>query len=116
MVDTLFLHKKESDKKSVFKDKLIILFLCCVILMFCFINYAERKNYNKLSFEAKKIMYDIKTEKAKKSDLSRQKNIYNSDSYVEKIARQKLGMIKSDEIVFYVESDLELNEKNDGEK
>ena len=48
--------------------------------------------------------------------MRKQKNVYNNDGYVEKIARQKLGMIKSDEIVFYIEDALELNQKCDGEK
>lgn len=84
--------------------------------MFCFINYFERKSYNKLALEAKKITNEIKKEKAKKVKLRKQKNVYNNDGYVEKIARQKLGMIKSDEIVFYIEDALELNQKCDGEK
>ena len=63
-----------------------------------------------------KITNEIKKEKAKKVKLRKQKNVYNNDGYVEKIARQKLGMIKSDEIVFYIEDALELNQKCDGEK
>lgn len=91
------------------------LFLCCTILMFCFINYFERKNFNKLVLETKKIMNEIKKEEAKKIELSKQKNIYNNDGYIEKTARQKLGMIKSDEIIFYIEDALDLNQKCDGE-
>ncbi len=50
--------------------------------------------------KAKKIAAEIETEKKNIEDIDNTMKQTGTDEYVEKIAREKLGMIKADEIVF----------------
>ena len=90
--------KKKIRNRSLLKGKFMPLFLCFVILMFALINYFEYKNYKKMDFESKKIMYDIKKEKNKKQELEKEMNLCQAKNYIEKRARRELGFIKSNEI------------------
>jgi cell division protein FtsB len=42
----------------------------------------------------------IKEEEKNMEELKKQKDIINSDEYIEKIAREKLGMVKKGEKIF----------------
>lgn len=50
--------------------------------------------------EMKKIEDKINEEKRINEQLKKQKDTMNSDEYVEKVAREKLGMVKKGERVF----------------
>ena len=108
--------KKKIRNKNLIKNKFMPLFLCFVILMFALINYFEYKNYEKMDFEAKKIVYDIKKEKNKKVELERQMNLCQAKNYIEARARQELGFIKSNEIIFYVDNNFKKNKKSNYER
>ena len=43
----------------------------------------------------------IEAEKERQAEVDRMKENSDSDEYIEKVARDTLGMVKSDEIVFY---------------
>ena len=53
-------------------------------------------NYEK----AEKIDYDISCENQRISEINAMTEKIGTDEYIEKIAREKLGMIRTDEIVF----------------
>lgn len=55
--------------------------------------YAKRN-------EMKVMNSKIEEEQTINKELQKQKELINSDEYIEKMAREKLGMIKSDEKVF----------------
>ena len=42
----------------------------------------------------------IADEQQKTLDFQAKKDYYNSDSYIEQIAREKLGLVKSNEILY----------------
>ena len=104
--------KKKIRNRSLLKGKFMPLFLCFVILMFALINYFEYKNYKKMDFESKKIMYDIKKEKNKKQELEKEMNLCQAKNYIEKRARRELGFIKSNEIIFCVDKNFKENKKS----
>ena len=104
--------KKKIRNRSLLKSKFVPLFLCFVILMFALINYFEYKNYKKMDFESKKIMYDIKKEKNKKQELEKEMNLCQAKNYIEKRARRELGFIKSNEIIFCVDKNFKENKKS----
>ena len=104
--------KKKIRNRNLLKGKFMPLFLCFIILMFALINYFEYKNYKKMDFEAKKIIYDIKKEKNKKMELEKEMNMCQAKNYIEKRARRELGFIKSNEIIFCVDKNFKENKKS----
>lgn len=53
-------------------------------------------NYEK----AEQLDYDISCENQRIEEINRMTEAVGTDEYIEKVAREKLGMIRSDEIVF----------------
>ena len=94
-------NKNIKEKKLRHKFYPVVLLLICSV--FGLIYYAQYKNYCLLNNKSNKILSDIKKESNLKKKLKKQIKSYDNDEYIEKIARDKLGLIKSDEIVFYYE-------------
>lgn len=59
-----------------------------------------RLQYQQLQEEKLLLAEQIEAEKEYQKDFEYQKEYYQSDSYIEKIAREQLGMIKSNELLF----------------
>lgn len=68
--------------------------------VFCFVMLNKYKSYKSLDIELEKINKEIEIEQAHSQNLKQQLNSYEDDEYIERVARNQLGMIKSDEIVF----------------
>ena len=60
----------------------------------------QYQSYRTLQAEYADLEQQVADEKQKQLDLQAQKEYYNSDSYIEQIAREKLGLVKSNEIVY----------------
>lgn len=89
--------------KKNFRIKLFPLLSFFLVSSFVIVNYVQYKNYVKVNNEIKKILNDIDKENLRHQNLQAQIKSCDSNEYIEKIAREKLGMIKSDEIIFYSE-------------
>lgn len=64
------------------------------------ISYAyQTTKYNELLEIEKKLTEQIEEEKQKNFEYKNQQEYYKSDAYIEKIAREQLGLIKPDELV-----------------
>ena len=91
-------------KASCVKRKTGIRFFSLILIfsvvMFAIINYVKYKDYQKISSLACDILDDIKKQNDYKKQLENQIKFYDDDSYIEKTAREKLGLVKSDEIIF----------------
>lgn len=94
-----FRKKQKKSKKSltsfVMKTFMILFFTVITINLFIQLN-----NLNQLKAQAANIVNEIEQKKEENIKLKDDKEYYNSDSYIEKIAREQLGLIKSDEMVF----------------
>ena len=94
-----FRKKQKKSKKSltsfVIKTFMILFFTVITINLFIQLN-----NLNQLKAQAANIVNEIEQKKEENIKLKDDKEYYNSDSYIEKIAREQLGLIKSDEMVF----------------
>ena len=62
--------------------------------------YWQMQEYRALQKEAAELEQQIAQEQEKALDFEAQKEYYNSDSYIEQIAREKLGLVKSNEILY----------------
>lgn len=70
------------------------------MLFYVYLNYQ----YNILkaySASIEELNNQIEEQNSLQEELTKQNEYKNSDEYIEKLAREKLGMVKSDEIVFY---------------
>lgn len=90
--------KKKSKPK--FSTKLyrifMIVFLCSV---FMYISTSYNK-YSMLKQKEDKLLLEIKEKEQQNVVLNGKLELYQTDAYIEEIARDKLGYIKSNEIVY----------------
>ena len=97
--------KNEKNKKnsSAF-NKLYFLIMIFTILSFS--SYLFYKYNSLIAYNDKIQELNTEIEKANKEneELQYQTNYKNSDEYIEKLARDKLGMVKNNEIIFYDEN------------
>ncbi|NLP46773.1 MAG: hypothetical protein GX347_06995 [Epulopiscium sp.] len=93
------LNKKKRRKLNI-REKCLLLFL---ILFFSIIGaklYGLYGIYEGLEKEALELEKQIQQEKERQVLLLKDKDYYASDQYIEKIARERLGLIMPDEIIF----------------
>jgi len=98
---------EQPKKKSFFARSTV--FVMQVALLAGFIalfSYAVMKQVaplREVNAEIALVEADITREDAIREDLSRQADYIGSDAYIEKIARERLRMIKKDEIVYVID-------------
>lgn len=76
------------------------LILAVFFLYFCYVLIDQQKVILARESEIARMKEKIGEEQAINEELTKQREIINSDEYVEKIAREKLGMVKKEERVF----------------
>ena len=85
-------------KKKKSRIGLILVVGAFIYISFVFID--QQKLINVKNAEMQSIQNKTEEEKKLSKDLNEQKDLVNSIEYVEKIAREKLGMIKPGEKIF----------------
>lgn len=83
-------------KKSRFGLFILLIFA----LYFAYEMVGQQKLLYSKSLEMQKIESKVKEEKKVNEDLVKEQQTMNSDEYIEKVAREKLGMVKEGERVF----------------
>ena len=68
--------------------------------MFTVLIITQAIRYNELSAELERINADIAAERAMEADLEMRLLFLDSDAIIERIARERLGMVRQNEIVF----------------
>jgi cell division protein FtsL len=87
------MNKRRKNSFGIF-----ILLAIFIYLSYIFIN-QQRLLYAK-NIELSKIENKIAEEEKLNEELNKEKEMIQSDEYMEKIAREKLGMVKKDERVY----------------
>lgn len=87
------MRKKQRNTFGIF-----ILLAIFLYLSYIFVN-QQRLLYAK-NLELNKIENKIGEEEKLNEELSIEKEMIQSDEYIEKVAREKLGMVKKDERIF----------------
>lgn len=88
--------KKSRGISSSFLRIFLLVFVCTVAVGIG--NQANR--YQELLEEKAALQNEIDAETARQSEFQKQQDYYNSDSYIEQMARDYLGMIKPNEILY----------------
>lgn len=83
-------------KKARFKS-LIIAAIVCIVSVVLIRQQIELNSYNKKISE---LNTEIKTEEKRTKEIEKKAELYASDDYIEKVARDELGLVKPDEKVF----------------
>ena len=92
--------KKISDyvKKNNKQLKIVLLILICCVMVIKGIMQQPQILENKA--EIKRLQQEIEYEKSRQEDIQKMRENIETDEYIERIARDKLGMMKQNEKVF----------------
>lgn len=82
------------------KSSLGIFVLLIIFIYLSYIAVNQQKLIYAKNLEVNKIDNKIEDETKLNNELSKEKEMITSDEYIEKVAREKLGMVKKDERVY----------------
>ena len=95
------MEKKKRNRKS---RKASSVFVCLFLLVFVVsISVGIGKQairYQEVQQELAVVLAEMEVENEKKLSFDSRKAYYNSDSYIEQVAREQLGMVKPNEIIY----------------
>ena len=77
-----------------------MLFWAAIFISFGVLIVSQASRYNEMHAELLRIESNIASEQAVLDDLNTQLLFFDSDTHVEQLARERLGMVRSYEIVF----------------
>lgn len=93
--------QKKKNKKS---KKISGLFLRVFVLVFVVAAAVgigrQAARYREVKDETASVAAQVKEEKEKQQEFEARREYYTSDAYIEQIAREQLGMVKSNEILY----------------
>ena len=93
--------QKNKNKKS---KKISGLFLRVFVLVFVVAVAVgigrQAARYQEVKDETASVAAQVKEEKEKQQEFEARREYYTSDAYIEQIAREQLGMVKSNEILY----------------
>ena len=93
--------QKKKNKKS---KKISGLFLRGFVLVFVVAVAVgigrQAARYREVKDETASVAAQVKEEKEKQQEFEARREYYTSDAYIEQIAREQLGMVKSNEILY----------------
>ena len=82
------------------RPSLMIIALCLVFIYFSYLAIEQQRILDVRNNEIAKIEEKIEAEKRVNEELKKEIEMIDSDEYKEKIAREKLGMVRKNERVF----------------
>ena len=88
--------RKSRKASSLFVRLFLLVFVCAV-----FVGVGKQAvRYQELKEEMAVVTAEIEAEQEKQLNFETRKEYYTSDSYIEQVAREQLGMIKPNEIIY----------------
>ncbi|MCL1863451.1 MAG: septum formation initiator family protein [Defluviitaleaceae bacterium] len=79
---------------------LYFIFWAVALIMFGGLFVSQMESYNNLQAEITRLNTEISRAQAEKEQLEIQLSFFDSDAYLEQLARNMLGMVRPNEIVF----------------
>jgi len=86
--------------RSIFHSKIIWILILLLIFYIVFLFSDKYAKILQLKEDIKELESEIEDLKLKNNNLSQEVELLKGDEYVEKIAREELGLSKPDEIIF----------------
>lgn len=88
--------RKSRKASSLFVRLFLLVFVCAV-----FVGVGKQAvRYQEVKEEMAVVTAEIEAEQEKQLTFETRKEYYTSDSYIEQVAREQLGMIKPNEIIY----------------
>jgi len=83
------------------KSKITLIIILCFLFYFAlsFVNQQKVIQAKQKKYEI--LMTSLEEAKTRNEELKRDLEIVESDEYIEKVAREKLGMVRRNERIFY---------------
>lgn len=84
----------------------IVLFVPIWIMLAVFFGSAitmQMSKYHTYKEKERELLAEMDKEREHEEELNKELQYYESDAYVEKVAREKLGLVRPGEILFYNE-------------
>ena len=75
-------------------------FWATIVIMFTVLIVTQATRYNVLRAELYRLNAEIAAERASEADLEMRLLFLDSDAIIERLARERLGMVRQNEIVF----------------
>lgn len=97
------MKKRKKSKKNINPVSFLIFVLVMLIGVVSFQVYELYEKNSELNEEALKIEMQINKEKSNQKSLLEYKEYVNTKEYIEKLARDKFGLIKPGEVLFITE-------------
>ena len=93
--------KGKRKRSSAFKfvGAILAIFAVFVVVNVLF----QFRTYIELKSQMDELESKIETEQKKKEEYNNQMDYYTTDEYIEKIAREQLGLVMPDEMVFKID-------------
>lgn len=92
--------KAKTKKEKSFTSIMVFCFMLIFITAVCANLFAQSRNLCALKAEELTLAQKIEEAENENIQLKNQQEYYTSDVYIERIARQQLGLIMPDEMVF----------------
>lgn len=93
-------RKKKVRKKSRTTELSITVVLCCLVAVLTVNGISLQQKVNANASRLSSLDSQIEEEKQRTDDITALKEYMQTDEYIEKTAREKLGMVKDNEILF----------------
>ena len=93
-------RKKKVRKKSRTTEFSITIVLCCLVAVLTVKGISLQQKVNANASRLSGLDSQIEQEKQRTDDITALKEYMQTDEYIEKTAREKLGMVKDNEILF----------------
>lgn len=93
-------RKKKVRKKSRTTELSITIVLCCLVAVLTVKGISLQQKVNANASRLSGLDSQIEEEKQRTDDITALKEYMQTDEYIEKTAREKLGMVKDNEILF----------------
>ncbi len=93
-------RKTTRKKEKSFSNILVLCFMLIFVCAICFNLYSQARTIYNLKQEEIALNAQIDDEKKKNLELNVNQDYYTSDAYIEKVAREQLGLVKPGEIEF----------------
>ena len=89
-------NKKSKKISGLFLRVFVLVFVVAVAVGFG----RQAARYQEVKDETASVAAQVKEEKEKQQEFEARREYYTSDAYIEQIAREQLGMVKSNEILY----------------
>ncbi len=96
------MRKRRRFKKNILIRNIIIFAFICFVVVFFIRQEITIRQYRS---EIKELSVQIEEQKEISRELEEKEKLYSSNEYIEKIAREVLGMVSADEKVYIDENE-----------